>query len=520
VIQRQTQDAAYWRDYVVRQDDIDLITSKLLDEVKPMRASDFARMLIAQHVERDNAELRRHLNGNGLIYAPKNAYAVGDALSFPILGFLTGVVNAVRTGAQIDGATFDAIDVSLSDGTRREFAARLEQTHALNDLDPSTLVKTEDLKSPEELVALHSPLIAEKVDAALAKNGDLIKIGDEWFLRAMMADVNVGHLNLAEAVLDIAGGKPMSTDMILRDLGLPEDVAANVQEASLNSALASDERFDEVSLTGRPAWILRRNEPTEVHDRPQELNPARFGSAVTLGPELEALAAQIADEVDFDPATQTENTTSAETVLTFSHRRAGTLGWTHKLASVLPKNAKPRTLLTFRDRMSGKEYFVWLVRNGSYIWGLSEFYRAAELPAGAEIVLSATERPHEFVLDAKRRKPKREWVRVATVVNNHLRLETAQRAVACEFDDLMSVFVDDVRAIDGLRAGADIAGAVHTAFLEIAKLSPQGNVHARTLYAVVNTLLRAGARDVFAALVASGQFAPLGDNYWHLADRG
>lgn len=520
MIQRQTQEAAYWRDYVIRADDIDLITGRLLDEVKPMRASDFARIVITQQVERDNAELRRHLNGNGLIYAPKNSYAVGDALSFPILGFLTGVVKSVRAGAQVDGTTFDVIDVDLSDGTRREFAARLEQPHSLNDLDPSTLVKADDLKTPEELVALYAPLMSGKIDAALQKNADLIKIGDEWFLRAMMADVNVGHLNLAEAVLDIAGGKPMSTDMILRDLGLPEDVATNVQEASLNSALAGDERFDEVSLTGRPAWILRRNEPNEVHERPQPLNPSVYQGAVTIGPELEALAAQIDDELDFDPATQTESTASADTVLTFSHRMAGTLGWTRRLASVLPKNAKPRTLLTFRDRVSGKEYFVWLVRNGNYIWGLSEFYRTAELPAGAEITLAATDRPHEFVLDAKRRKPKREWVRVATVINGHLRLETAQRAVACEFDELMSVFVDDARAIEGLRATADVASAVQTAFLEIAKLSPQGNVHARTLYAVVNALVRASARNVFAALVANGQFAPLGDNYWHLADRG
>jgi hypothetical protein len=519
-VKRQTQNAAYWREYSIRSNDIDLITSTLLEEARPLRAGDFARLLISHQVERDNAELRRQLGDNGAIYAPKNSYAVGDALSFPILGFLTGTVTGLRTGTAVDGSTFDAIDVKLSDGTQREFAAKLEAAHSLNDLDPSTLVKTDDLKSPEELVELFAPEMAEKINTALTKNSDVIKIGEEWFLRAMMADVNVGHLNLAEAVLDIAGGKPMSTDSILRDLGLPEDVAKNVQEASLNSALGSDARFDEVSLTGRPAWILRRNEPVEVHERPAMLSPGAFAGQVTIGPDLETLASQIDDELDFDPAQQIESAPSAETVLTFSHRQSGTLGWTRKLAAVLPKATKPRTLLTFRDKLSGKEYLVWLVRDGSYIWGLGEFYRSAELPAGAEISLIATERPHEFVLDAKRRKPKREWVRVASVVNNHLRLETAQRAVPCEFDDLMSVFVDDGRSLDALRANADVASAVQTAFLEIAKLSPQGNVHARTLYAVVNTLLRASARTVFAALVASGNFAPLGDSYWHLAERG
>ena len=86
------------------------------------------------------------------------------------------------------------------------------------------------------------------------------------------------------------------------------------------------------------------------------------------------------------------------------------------------------------------------------------------------------------------------------------------------FQDI-SVFVDDTRMFEMLRGTRDVAGAVRDSFLEIAKLSPQGNVHLRTLYAVVNTLVRAGARDTFSALVANGGFVPVGDNYWHLGER-
>jgi hypothetical protein len=411
----------------------------------------------------------------------------------------------------------------MSDGTHRSFAVNLAAPHALNDLDPSTLVQSDNLKSPEQLIEAHGERVTAVVDAAFAKNTDLIKIGEEWFLRAMMADVNVGHLNLAEAVLDIAGGKPITTAAILADLGLPDDVAVHVQEASLNSALGSDERFDDVSMNDKPAWILRRNEPAEVIERPAQLSGVTFAGTATISPELEALAAQIDDELDFPVSMYdgTERGSSATTVLTYAHKRAGTLGWTRTLAKTLPHLQKKRLLLTLRDRMSGKEFFVWLVRDGSYIWGLGEFYRMAELPAGAEITISATDKPHEFVIDAKRRKPKREWVRVASAGTNRLRLETAQRAVSCEFDDLMSVFVDDsaAAAIEALRERGDLNVAVHESFLEIAKLSPQGNVHARTLYAVVNALLRASPRNVFAALVSSGQFVPVGDNYWHLSER-
>ena len=51
------------------------------------------------------------------------------------------------------------------------------------------------------------------------------------------------------------------------------------------------------------------------------------------------------------------------------------------------------------------------------------------------------------------------------------------------------------------------------------KLSPQGNVHARTLYSVANLATRSAPQDVFAALVASGTYMPVGDNYWHLGER-
>lgn len=520
MIHRQTQTAEYWNSFSIKPDDADFIYGILLEEGKPQRAVELARKLLHHHVERENAALRRQLSGTGLTYLPRNAYSVGDEITFPILGFLIGTVTAVRPAETSDSDGFDVIAVRLSDGTHREFAANYKPPHKLNDLDVSTLVNAVDLKTPEELFELHSERVTTAVSAALEKNPDLIKISEEWFLRAMMADVNVGHLNLAEAVLDMAAGRPLTTDVILRDLGLPEDVATNVQEASLNSALAGDERFDEVSLSDRPAWVLRRSTPAEVRERPAPLAPVVFAGTVTLSDELEALALQIGDELDFPPSTgDVELVASAETVLTYSHRLAGTLGWTRKLVPVLPTVDKPRIPVTFRDKQSGKSFVVWLVREGGYLWGLADFYRSAELPAGAEIVISRTDTTQEFVVDAKKRKPKREWVRVASNSNGRLRLETAQRAVSCEFDDQVAVFIDDARTFEPMRNGRDVASAVRDSFMEIAKLSPQGNVHARTLYAVVNALVRASARNVFAALVASGSYVPVGDNYWHLGER-
>jgi hypothetical protein len=335
-----------------------------------------------------------------------------------------------------------------------------------------------------------------------------------------MAEVNVGHLNLAEAVLDMVNGGPLTTDVILRDLGVSLDVTGNVQEASLNNALSSDSRFDEVSLNELPAWFLRRLEPGEVRQRPAQLLPSRFQGNVTLNEDLLALARDLDDELEFDDEF-VEATDHATIVLNFSHRRAGTLGWSRRVAGVLPQSPKPRIPMRFKDRVTNKELTVWLVHDGRYVWGLADWYRSNDLPSGAYIELIRGNAENVVWIDYRRRKPKREWVRVAANRDGRLHLETAQRAVACEVDELMSVYVDDPRILDNVRGDKprDVAQVVREVFPEIAKLSPQGNVHARTLYSVANLATRSAPHDVFAALIASGAYVPVGDNYWHLGER-
>ncbi|MCS7054672.1 MAG: hypothetical protein NZM18_00625 [Thermoflexales bacterium] len=455
------------------------------------------------------------------VYQPKKRYAVGERLIFPALKFASGQVIGVRPGNNPELGEFEVIAVQFDDGRRREFAAAYLRPHRLNDQDVATLFDETHLRSPEELYEAHGQPVKAALEAALERNDDFIRIGDEWFLRAMMAEVNIGHLNLAEAVLDMANGGPLTTDVILRDLGLPPDVSAKVQEASLNSALAMDPRFDEVSLNDTPAWFLRRLEPPEVREIPEPLRAERWPGRMTLRPELAALAYELDDELEFDESMPLPSARSATLILTFPHRRAGTLGWSRAAAAVLPQARKPRVPVRFKDRFTKKEMTVWLVREGRYIWGLADWFKANDLPAGAYIELTRSDAENVFWIDYRRRRPKREWVRVASVRDGRLHLETAQRAVACEVDELMSVFVDDPRMLDALRAERrrDVMQAMREAFPEIAKLSPQGNVHARTLYAVVNTITRSAPSDVFAALMAVGTYVPVGDNYWHLGER-
>ena len=49
---------------------------------------------------------------------------------------------------------------------------------------------------------------------------------------------------------------------------------------------------------------------------------------------------------------------------------------------------------------------------------------------------------------------------------------------------------------------------------ELAKLSPQGNVHAKTLYAAINLIKRIPPGPLFAALITQTKFRAMGDGYW------
>ena len=53
-------------------------------------------------------------------------------------------------------------------------------------------------------------------------------------------------------------------------------------------------------------------------------------------------------------------------------------------------------------------------------------------------------------------------------------------------------------------------------FPELAKLSPGGRVHAKTLYSAINLVRRIGPRAVMSALVESHAFTSVGGGYFVL----
>jgi hypothetical protein len=168
--------------------------------------------------------------------------------------------------------------VDLDGGAERLFASNLA-AHTLND-QPVTV--EDDEFDTEEIQRLYGGLIEKKIEDAFRADDEIVRIAGRWFPRALLIDVNVGHLNLAEAVLDMAGGEPLPTPALLKDVSLPEGVNPKLAEFSLNLALQEDDRFDEVGPAGQVLWCLRRLEPQEVQEVPLYLqySPIEYDRSV------------------------------------------------------------------------------------------------------------------------------------------------------------------------------------------------------------------------------------------------
>jgi hypothetical protein len=217
---------------------------------------------------------------------------------------------------------FQVIKVAFDGGEIRQFASGIA-THKLNQ---SPQINEEDVGLDfDSVVDTYGERLFDHLETDLNNNPDFVRIAGRWFPRALLMDINVGHLNLAEAVLDMAGGGPLPTSSLLEQVGLSTDVNSKLVEFSMDLALQEDPRFDEVGPAGVVLWFLHRLEPEGVLQIPQflryqeiEYNPS------LLTEEMLTLERKLDDELS--PSTEKYPTSNeVHLILIFPHWRAGTL---------------------------------------------------------------------------------------------------------------------------------------------------------------------------------------------------
>jgi hypothetical protein len=376
----------------------------------------------------------------------------------------------------------------------------------------------------EAILHDHGSTLETKIEAAFRADDDLVRIAGRWFPRALLVDVNVGHLNLAEAVLDMAGGEPLPTSALLKDVALPEGVNPKLAEFSLNFALQEDERFDEVGPAGQVLWCLRRLEPEEVRDVPLHLRYTSIDyDRAALTPQMLNLEAQLDDELSDPPVNPNVDVKEVTVSLIYPHLRTGTLPLSARVRPLFPTAYEsPRVRFTLVDGRTKQKMPGWVVRGHGYVFGLREWYKANDLMAGSLVRIRRGEQPGEVIIEAKTYRSTKDWVRTVIVgTDGGMVFALLKQPVSAEFNDRMAFAIPSTEAVDQLwlqDRKRPFERLVADTIREMSKLAPQGHVHAQELYSAVNIVRRVPPAPLFALLASRPEFTHVGDLYFRLSE--
>ena len=507
----------YWLKLQVTEQDVENLHTILFERETPLTTRDLVTEFVEARIQSERKAAENKQKSAGKPFFPKEKYSVGEELVFPAIGWQRGKIAAVRAGVNPAVGEFDVITVDFDDHVQRMFAASLP-SHALNDA-PIEQPGANDVNAAA-VINEHGVGLEKKVEAAFSADEGLVKIAGRWFPRALLVDINEGQLNLVEAVLDMAGGEPLTTTDLMKDTELPTGVNPKLVEFSLNYALQNDNRFDEVGPAGQVLWCLRRLEPDFVRDVPPPLRYIEIPhDRNILSPEMLALEAQLNDELTETDHADDDDVASVTITLIYPHLRAGTLPVSPRTRKLFPTAYEtPRVRFTLVDGKTKQRIPAWVVLEHGYVFGLREWYKAHQLIPGSLVQVRKGENPGEVIVEAKSQRSAKDWVRTVMVGSDGgFVFATLKQPITAEFNDRMVVHVPDFKVLDPIwekkRSFEDLLLMV---MRELAKSNPQGHVHAQELYAGVNLVRRVPPAPIFAALASNPIFKHVGDLHFRL----
>ncbi len=508
---KPTSEDHIWTKLNILESDLEAISSHLLDIESPLTPIELAEVVVRYRMEllaSENVE-----GGNVLDYIPKEQYEIDQKLLFPARGGIEGKISGIRKADTINGAAFQVMEIEFEDGKRREYAFGLSQ-HALNEI--ITEDKEESSDPVVEIMESGGDMIGKSVETALQENEDFVYIAGRWFPKALTADFSEGQLNLAEAVLDMAGGGPLSTDEILAQVGGPDGINEKLASFSLDLALQEDERFDEVGTRGVVAWFLKKLEPNDVQNTPLFLRYEEIAhDRNLLNDEMLEIEKRIYDELSPIDEEDEDQGNEVEVRLIFPHWRSGSLPLTNSLSKLFPSAYEsPRVRFEFVDAKSGERYPGWVVRDERYVDGLRKWYTQKELMPGSYVKARKGEKAGEIIVDADAHRASKEWVRTALIgADGGVVFALLKQTVQSAFDERMMIYLPgNISALDEAwkTKTRKLETVVLRAIRELTKLSPQQHVHASEIYAVVNVVMRCPPGPILALLAQHASIEHVG----------
>lgn len=513
----------YWQTFSLGKKDLEFLSTYLFENETPLTEKELVPVLIGERIRDEREALVARQRSIGKVYVPEGNYKVGESLVFPALDWKKGKVASLRPGVNPALGEFEVIEVEFEDSASRLMAAGLAN-HKLNQ--PVEISIDDQMLNPENVIKTHGLELEQKLGEALAADDDLVKVAARWFPRALLVDINVGQLNLAEAVLDeAAAGKPLTTPALIEQLDISGNVNPKLIEFSMNHALQEDGRFDEVGPAGEVLWFLKRLEPLDVQQIPVPLRymDIPYNRSILSGAML-ALEAELDDELagnELPAGDIGEGTIS----LSYPHWRAGTLPISARLRSLFPTAFEsPRVLFTLVDGLSHEEFPAWVVRQHGYVAGLGALYQKYGLIPGSLVSLAKGKKPGQVIVTPKTHRPTRDWVRTVLVGSDgRIVFAMLKQNLAAEFNERMVVAVPDPAGVDEAceqvtKQHLPFEQLVAEMMHELIKLNVQGHVHAQELYSAINIIRRCPPGALLAFLTSSSNYKHVGDLHYRLAE--
>ena len=434
----------YWDNFQILEPDIEYLYNYLLEVEMPQTSQELVTALIKKRIADEVNRREKAMVGRGTAYLPKDAYTTGEKLVFPALEGASGTVKQVRDGFNPDITAFKVIEVEFGKDEVRSFASEMED-HILNQ--PASATATDPNMDPQNVLAQFKDMLVRKLESELQDNKGLVQIAGSWFPCSLLVDVNIGYLNLAEALLDEKIGGPLPTETILKSIELPTDTNLKLSEFSLNLALQEDERFDEVGPSGEVLWFLHRLEPSAVLNQPAPLKFGKLDYDFDSTKEfLNQLSANIVDELEPLPdRAQEENDNEVVLSLIYPHWRSGTLPLAINVAKLIPSAYKsPRVLFTFVDGNTEKKFGGWAVRSLGYVYGLSEWYAENDVIPGSLIHVAKGHNPGEVIITAEKKRTSKEYINTTLVgADGGVVFALLKQNVSTVIDERMAVCIPD-----------------------------------------------------------------------------
>ncbi len=512
----------YWDTFSLQAEDREFIYNHLLEIETPLTSEELMKVLVKDRIQREKLAIEKQRSSGGDVYLPRLSYQVGKTLVFPAFSWQNGTVTGVRPGHNPDLGSFQVIQVKLADNQVKELAASLPE-HALNN--PPDFSNEDPALNYAAVLAEYRDSLLDSIEEDLQTDGDFVLIAGKWFPRALVVDINAGHLNLAEAILDMSGGGPLPTAALLEQVGLSGEANSKLVEFSLDLALQEDPRFDEVGPSGEVLWYLNRLEPESVLQIPPYLRYTEIEyDRGVLTPDMLALERKLDDELSpFSGKAPQVN--EAQITLTFPHWRSGTLPISANIRPLLPTAYQaPRVRFFLVDGENGSKFPGWVVRQHRYVYGLAEWYRTRGVMPGSLIRVRRGKNPGEVIVSCDSQRGTREWVRTVLVGSDGgIVFALLKQVVTTSYDERMAIVIPDAESLEQAwkqqqKERLPFEKVVVNVVRELAKLNPQSHVHASELYAALNVIRRCPPGPMLALLASRPWFIHVGDLHFRFDD--